>query len=285
MRSRKRIRLLEQENEVLRRTGRRRTCREEMYPLVRDLAAEGIPVTVTCGVRDLARQLYSRWSLPGHRLPAARGVPGQRAVRRPPRGPSVRLPLACRRGQGRSPLACDRTMWRVCSRNGWWSAFAKTRGKNGKKPGPSVHRRRRATLLHRRRPQPTVVGAYITEHKTSEGKLYLRAIKDVFSNRIVGYSISDRMKSRLAVDALANTAPRRGDVAGCLLHTDRAGSSAPGSSSAPCTTTRRSARWERAAPRRQRRHGVVPRATAEERPRRPHLGHPPRAADRDLDLD
>ncbi|BDE14937.1 hypothetical protein MKCMC460_37970 [Mycobacterium sp. 20KCMC460] len=29
----------------------------------------------------------------------------------------------------------------------------------------------------------------ITEHRTGEGKLYLCAIKDVFSNRIVGYSI------------------------------------------------------------------------------------------------
>ena len=29
----------------------------------------------------------------------------------------------------------------------------------------------------------------ITEHKTAEGKLYLCAIKDVYSNRIVGYSI------------------------------------------------------------------------------------------------
>ena len=28
----------------------------------------------------------------------------------------------------------------------------------------------------------------ITEHRTGEGKLYLCAIKDVFSNRIVGYS-------------------------------------------------------------------------------------------------
>ena len=38
----------------------------------------------------------------------------------------------------------------------------------------------------------------ITEHRTGEGKLYLCAIKDVFSNRIVGYSI----ESRLATTAL-----------------------------------------------------------------------------------
>ncbi len=31
----------------------------------------------------------------------------------------------------------------------------------------------------------------ITEHATGEGKLYMCAIKDVWSNRIVGYSIND----------------------------------------------------------------------------------------------
>ncbi len=43
--------------------------------------------------------------------------------------------------------------------------------------------------------------ADITEHRTDEGKLYLCAIKDVFSNRIVGYSIDTRMKSQLATQA------------------------------------------------------------------------------------
>ncbi|GGK44229.1 hypothetical protein GCM10010124_41320 [Pilimelia terevasa] len=54
-----------------------------------------------------------------------------------------------------------------------------------------------------------------------EGKLYLCAVKDVWSRRIVGYSIDSRMKSRLAVNALDNAAARRGDLAGCVLHTDR----------------------------------------------------------------
>lgn len=31
------------------------------YPLVRELAAEGIPVAVTCRVLKLARQPYYRW--------------------------------------------------------------------------------------------------------------------------------------------------------------------------------------------------------------------------------
>jgi putative transposase len=61
----------------------------------------------------------------------------------------------------------------------------------------------------------------LTEHRTDEGKLCLCAIKDVYSNRIVGYSIDDRMKARLAVAAFDNAVARRGDVAGCILHSDR----------------------------------------------------------------
>jgi putative transposase len=60
-----------------------------------------------------------------------------------------------------------------------------------------------------------------TEHWTGEGKLYMCAVKDVWSKRIVGYSIDSRMKSRIAVTALNNAVARRGDVAGCILHTDR----------------------------------------------------------------
>ena len=42
----------------------------------------------------------------------------------------------------------------------------------------------------------------ITEHPTGEGKLYCCVIKDVFSNRVVGYAIGERMTAPLAVAAL-----------------------------------------------------------------------------------
>ncbi len=118
-------------------------------------------------------------------------------------------------------VACDRTMWRICAAGGWWSVFGKKRGTNGKRPGPPSH----DDLVRRdftagRANQPWLTD--ITKHPTGEGKLYLCAIKDVYSNRIVGYSISDRMKSDLAVDALASAVARRGgDVAGCIVHSDR----------------------------------------------------------------
>lgn len=60
----------------------------------------------------------------------------------------------------------------------------------------------------------------ITEHWTDEGKLYLCAIKDVCSNRIVGYSIDSRMTAELAVAALRNAVALR-EPAGTTLHSDR----------------------------------------------------------------
>lgn len=93
------------------------------------------------------------------------------------------------------------------------------RGKNGK-PGPPVH----DDLVQRnfRSDAPNQLWlSDITEHQTGEGRLYLCAVKDVFSNRIIGYSIDSRMKSRLAVTAVNNAVARRGDVSGCVIHTDR----------------------------------------------------------------
>ena len=40
----------------------------------------------------------------------------------------------------------------------------------------------------------------------------------MFSNRVVGYSISKRMTAKLAVDAVRDALARRGVGAGCSLH-------------------------------------------------------------------
>lgn len=192
-----------------------------MYPLVRELAADGIPVTVTCRVLDLARQPYYRWlANPVTGAEVTEAYLANALFDAHKDDPEFGYRYLADEARDAGYSACDRTMWRVCSSNRWWSAFGKKRGKNGKKPGPPVHEDLVRRDFTADAPNQLWL-ADITEHKTSEGKLYLCAIKDVFSNRIVGYSISDRMKSRLAVDALANAVARRGEVAGCILHTDR----------------------------------------------------------------
>jgi len=61
----------------------------------------------------------------------------------------------------------------------------------------------------------------ITEHPTGEGKLYLCAIKDVYSNRIVGYSMDSRMTAGLAVSALRNAIALRSPAGTVVVHSDR----------------------------------------------------------------
>jgi len=61
----------------------------------------------------------------------------------------------------------------------------------------------------------------ITEHPTAEGKLYLCAIKDACSGRIVGYSMDSRMKASLAVAALRNATSLRSPVGTVIIHSDR----------------------------------------------------------------
>jgi putative transposase len=192
-----------------------------MYPLVRELAEDGIPVAVTCRVLKIARQPYYRWlsnPVTDAELSAAYRANALFDAHRDDPEFGYRFLVDEARDAG-EPMA-ERTAWRICSDLGWWSAFGKKRGKNGKKPGPPVH----DDLVER---DFTATGpnqlwlADITEHRTAEGKLYVCAIKDLYSNRIVGYSIDSRMKSRLAVAALNHAVARRGDVAGCVLHTDR----------------------------------------------------------------
>ncbi|WP_260853684.1 IS3 family transposase [Kocuria palustris] len=222
--ARKRIRLLEQENEVLRRAAAylsQANLPKRFYPLVSELAADGIPVAVSLRVLKLSRQPYYRWR--HQQVTKAEVVEAYRSnalldahLDDPEYGYRFLAGEAAEAGE----QMCERTAWRICRDNQWWSVFGKNRGKNGKRPGPPVH----DDLVKRDFSADDVNELWltdITEHWTDEGKLYLCAIKDVFSGRIVGYSISDRMKARLAVNALDNAASRRGDVAGCIVHSDR----------------------------------------------------------------
>ena len=60
----------------------------------------------------------------------------------------------------------------------------------------------------------------ITEHHTKEGKVYCASVLDVYSRRIVGWSIADHLKAELVVDALDMARWRR-KPRGTIVHSDR----------------------------------------------------------------
>jgi putative transposase len=61
----------------------------------------------------------------------------------------------------------------------------------------------------------------ITYIPTREGWLYLAVIEDLYSRKVVGWSMADHMESRLVVDALEMAVARRLPGVGLLAHTDR----------------------------------------------------------------
>jgi putative transposase len=63
--------------------------------------------------------------------------------------------------------------------------------------------------------------ADITYIPTREGWLYLAVVEDLFSRRVVGWSMADNMESRLVVDALEMAVRRRLPGEGLLAHSDR----------------------------------------------------------------
>ena len=63
--------------------------------------------------------------------------------------------------------------------------------------------------------------ADITYIPTEEGWLYLAAVEDLYSRKIVGWSMSERIDSRLVVDALEMALQRELPTEGLLAHSDR----------------------------------------------------------------
>ncbi|RZS77936.1 transposase [Motilibacter rhizosphaerae] len=220
---RRRTKQLEQENEILRRA--------TAY-FARDVLQNDVPA----GSRARRRRHPGDPLVPGPRVlspgvlrvvrragePAGLGrrPPHQRRPRGPPRRPRVRLPVHHRPAlAARGHIASRNRVNRLCTQQGFFSAHSRKRG-TGRRPGPPV----RDDLVTREFTASRVDELWltdITEHPTAEGKLYLCAIKDACSTRIVGYSIDIRMTAELAVNALRNAIALRRPAPGTVVHSDR----------------------------------------------------------------
>ncbi len=111
-----------------------------MYPLVRELAGDGIPVTVTCRVLRIARQPYYRWlkaPVSDRELDDAYLANAVFDAHRD--DPEFGYRFLADEVRQAGYTACDRTVWRHCAANGWWSRFGKPKPYRGAKAGPPVH--------------------------------------------------------------------------------------------------------------------------------------------------
>jgi transposase InsO family protein len=180
-----------------------------MFPLVQDLAAEGFSVRLTCGTLGFSPQAFYKWQ---NRPCSDRDLNDawltNALVDLHGDDPEFGYRFLTDELTDAGAEVGERRVWRLCRDQRLWSTTTK-KGRTGKgRPGPAVH----DDLVQR---DFTAEGpdrvwlTDITEHPTGEGKLYCCAVKDVFSNRIVGYSIADRMTAQLAVAALRAAIARR----------------------------------------------------------------------------
>src|SRR6266571_353495 len=190
------------------------------FRLVQELAADGVRVAVACRMlRVSASGYYEQRDRP----PSPRAVADQaltvqireiHAFSRETYGaPRIHDELRL----GRS-VRCGRKRVARLMRNTHLRGVYRRR-RNRTRPLPPVH----DDLVRRRFVADAPDRLWltdITEHPTREGKVYVAAVLDVFSRRIVGWSIADHLRSELVVDALEMARWRR-HPHGTIAHIDR----------------------------------------------------------------
>jgi transposase InsO family protein len=188
---------------------------------------DAYPVAAMCAALSVSRSGYYAWS-----AASARG-PGPRAARRLELAAKVRAAHAASRGTYGSPrvyhalkaageVVCENTVARVMKAEGIRSVVGRrsrvrtTDAAHGHAVAPNV--------LNRAFDQPApdlAWAADITYVPTDEGWLYVGAVIDLCSRKVVGWAMGESLKAELCVDALAMAVGRRDPAEGLVHHSDR----------------------------------------------------------------
>lgn len=191
-----------------------------VFPVVAQLAEAGIPVTVSCRVLRVSTSGYYEWKQRGESARAradreltatitevhiaSRGTYGAPRVH-------AELRLGQRIRVGRERVA------RLMRSAGLAGIFRRRRGCTTRDPLASPH----PDLVNRRfsADDPDRLWCMdLTQHRTSEGRVYCAVVLDAFSRRVVGWSIADHLRAELVVSVSASTGaeppPRQGRLAG-----------------------------------------------------------------------
>jgi transposase InsO family protein len=191
-----------------------------IFRLVRELADDGLDVAVACRVLQVSRSGYYAWR---DRPPAPRLIADAHLEN------DVRDAFTASRGSYGAPrvhaelrlglgLRCGRKRIARLMRGAGLVGVGYRRKR--RRPLPAVH----DDLVQRHfaaQAPDRLWCTDITEHPTTEGKVYCAAVLDVFTRQIVGWSIADHMRAELVVDALEMARWRRRPAPGTIVHADR----------------------------------------------------------------
>lgn len=152
------------------------------YPPVRELAAEGIPVRLTCRVLGFSPQAFYKWcKQPVSDRDLHDAYLTNELIDAHSDDPEFGYRFLTDELERAGHQVGERRVWRLCRQQRLWSTTVrKDRHGSAKWPGPAVH----DDLVLRNFTADTPNAVWftdITEHLTSEGKLYCCLIKDLFS--------------------------------------------------------------------------------------------------------
>lgn len=183
-----------------------------------------MPVAVLCQLLGVARSGYYAWrqhkESPRQRenqmLTAAIATVFEES-RRTYGSPRVHATLR-RQGHGCNRKRVERLMrqnqWRARPRRGW-----RPKTTDSHHAGPIAPNRLQPSAV------PTAINQVwvtdITYLRAAEGWLYLAAVMDLYSRRIIGWSLQETLETRLPLSALDMALATRGDVQGVIHHSDR----------------------------------------------------------------
>ncbi len=194
-----------------------------IYPVVRELAGDGIPVATACRVLEVSTSGYYEWD---HR-PASDRTWDQAHLMH-----AIREAHAASYGTyGHRRIHAELVLGQhLTVSHGRVERLMRCAGLQG------VHRRRLRGCTRRDQaatPSADLVDrnfrpaapdrfyvADITQHRTSEGWYYLAVVLDCFSRRVVGWAMADHLRSEIVVDALQMAVWNRRPSPGVIHHSD-----------------------------------------------------------------
>jgi transposase-like protein len=199
-----------------------------LFAAVATMAAEGLPVQTGCRVAGVSEAGYYVWR---KRIPSARSVRHTwrtdmiRQIHTASTGVygSRRIHAELRLGRG---IVVGHGAVELPIRRAGLVGLPGTRNRRLKPDTPTA-----ADLVDRQfsRDRANLLWVTdITEHPTREGKVYCAVVLDVYSRRVVGWSIDSSQTATLVTNALGMAIHNRQPAAGTIIHSDSAPSTPHG---------------------------------------------------------
>ncbi len=186
------------------------------------MAAEGLPVQRACRLLGVAESRYYEWK---------NRSPSQRELRHAFLLEQIRAIHAASRGTyGALRVHAELTLGRgIAVGHGQIELLMARAGIKGlpgnRRPRPKHQTPTAGDLIGRKFAQTEPNRLWvtdITEHHTREGKVFCAVVLDVYSRRVVGWSIDSTQTSALVTNALGMAIANRSPQPGTIIHSDHA---------------------------------------------------------------